>query len=313
MTRAARPTIKHIYQNYILDSTHWNGFQARDGDIVIATSYKTGTTWMQGICAALVFQAPEPPAPQDDLSPWLDARFAPCEETLAALEGLTHRRYIKTHLPLDGLPFSDRIKYIVMGRDGLDVFMSLWHHWNNMRPESIDQINATPGRVGPPFPLPPADMHTVFDAWIDKGGFPWEHDGYPFWSHLAHAQSWWDYRHLENMLFVHFNDLLADLDGEMRRVSAYLEIPVNEALWPTLVQSVTFMAMKANAEKMAPAATIGLWKDTASFFHQGTNRRWKGVLTSEQIARYRQRAAERLEPSLARWLEHGWHGAGAPK
>jgi aryl sulfotransferase len=268
---------------------------------------------MQGICAALVFQAPEPPTPQDDLSPWLDSRFAPGEETRAALEGLTHRRYIKTHLPLDGLPFSDQIKYIFVGRDGLDVFMSLWHHWNNMRPESIEQINATPGRVGPPFPLPPADLHTAFDAWIDQGGFPWEHDGYPFWSHLAHAQSWWDYRHLENMLFVHFNDLLADLDGEMRRVSAYLEIPVNEALWPTLVQSVTFTAMKANAEKLAPAATIGLWKDTANFFYQGTNRRWEGVLTGAQIARYRQRAAERLEPSLARWLEHGRQVARRPQ
>jgi aryl sulfotransferase len=60
MARADRPTVKHIYPNYILDSTHWHGFQVRDGDIVIATSYKTGTTWMQGICAALVFQASEP-------------------------------------------------------------------------------------------------------------------------------------------------------------------------------------------------------------------------------------------------------------
>ena len=27
MTPADRPTIKHIYQNYILDSTHWDGFK----------------------------------------------------------------------------------------------------------------------------------------------------------------------------------------------------------------------------------------------------------------------------------------------
>lgn len=313
MTQAPRPSIKRIYQNYILDSTYWRGFQARDGDIVIATSYKTGTTWMQGICAALIFQVPEPPAPQDALSPWLDARFAPPEETWALLEGLTHRRYIKTHLPLDGLPFSDRIKYIFVGRDGPDVFMSLWQHWNNMRPEGIDQINAAPGRVGPPFPLPPADIRAAFDAWLDTGGFPWEQDGYPFWSHLAHAQSWWDYRHLENILFVHFNDLLTDLDSEMRRISAYLEIAVNEDLWPTLVRSVSFTAMKGNANKMAPGATMGLWKDTANFFHQGTNRRWKGVLTDEQIARYRQRAAARLEPSLARWLEHGRRVGGEPR
>lgn len=313
MAPGTRPTVKHCYQNGILDSTRWNDFQARDGDIVIATSYKTGTTWMQGICAALVFQAPEPPAPQDHLSPWLEARFAPVEEILAALERLPHRRYIKTHLPLDGLPFRDRIQYIVVGRDGLDVFMSLWHHWNNMRPESIEMINAIPGRVGPPLPLPPTEVRPVFDAWLDQGSFPWEQDGYPFWSHLAHAQSWWDYRHLDNILFVHFNDLLADLDGEMRRISAYLDIPVNETLWPALVQSATFGAMKANAEKMAPAATAGIWKDTTSFFHRGTNRRWEGVLTDEQVARYRQCAAERLEPSLARWLEHGRRVGGAPR
>jgi aryl sulfotransferase len=305
MANADRPVVKHTYQNYLLDSPRWDEFRPREGDIVIATSYKTGTSWMQGICAALVFQAAEPPAPQDDLSPWVEARFAPVERAMAALEQLTHRRYVKTHLPLDGLCYSDRVQYIVVGRDGLDVFMSLWHHWNNMRPEGIDWINAIPGRVGAPLPPPPADIRQTFDAWLDTGGFPWEHDGYPFWSHLAHAQSWWDYRHLENILSVHFNDLLADLDGEMRRVSAYLGIPVDEAVWPTLVQSVTFGAMKANAEKMAPAATVGLWKDTAGFFHQGTNRRWVGVLAGEQIARYRQRAAERLEPSLARWLEHG--------
>lgn len=313
MAPGAQPERKHVYQNAILDSTRWEGFQPRDGDIVISTSYKTGTTWMQGICSALVFQAPEPPAPQDHLSPWLEARFAPVEETLAALERLPHRRYIKTHLPLDGLPFSDQIQYIVVGRDGLDVFMSLWHHWNNMRPEAIAQINAIPGRVGPPLPLPPAEVRPVFDAWLDQGAFPWEQDGYPFWSHLAHAQSWWKYRHLDNILFVHFNDLLADLDGEMRRVSAYLNIPVNETLWPALVESVTFGAMKANAERMAPAATVGIWKDTAGFFHRGTNRRWEGVLTEEQVAGYRQRAAERLEPSLAPWLEHGQRVGAAPR
>src|SRR5262249_62116496 len=135
--------------------------------------------------------------------------------------------------------------------------------------EGIVRINAIPGRVGAPLPLPPTDIRRAFDAWLDIGGFPWERDGYPFWSHLAHAQSWWDYRHLENILFVHFNDLLADLDGEMRRVSAYLDIPVNAALGPTLVQSATFNAMKANAEEKAPASTIGLWNGTSSFFYRG--------------------------------------------
>jgi aryl sulfotransferase len=71
--------------------------------------------------------------------------------------------------------------------------------------------------------------------------------------------------------------------------------------------------MRANAAKMAPGATKGAWKDTTNFFHKGTNRRWEGTLAPEQIRRYERIAAERLDPALARWLEHGRRHAGDPK
>jgi aryl sulfotransferase len=297
-----------------MNSARWAGFQPRRDDIIIATSYKAGTTWLQGICACLIFQAPEPPVPQDELTPWLDANFSgPIEEVLAELDRLTNRRYIKTHLPLDGLPYFDQAKYIFVGRDGRDVFMSLWNHWNNITPEFRAAINDAPDRVGPPFPEPPDDIRAAFDDWLSIGTFDWERDGFPFWSHFSHARSWWDHRHLENLLHVHFADLLADLDGEMRRIAAFLDIPVDERTWPGLVSAVRFEAMRANAAKMAPGATKGAWKDTTNFFHKGTNRRWEGTLAPEQIRRYERIAAERLDPALARWLEHGRRYAGDPK
>jgi hypothetical protein len=46
----------------------------------------------------------------DEISPWLDNRLFPLELVLTALEHQTHRRSIKTHLPLDTLPFDRRIK-----------------------------------------------------------------------------------------------------------------------------------------------------------------------------------------------------------
>lgn len=313
MQRTPRPQITHHYRNVVMDGARWQHFRPRPDDIVISTSYKAGTTWLQGICAALVFQAPEPPLPQDELSPWLDALFAPLDEVLALLEAQEQRRYIKTHLPLDGLRFFDEVKYIVVGRDGRDVFMSMWNHWNNIRPELIDGWNRDPERRGPRLPHPPHDVQQAFDEWLAKGSFDWESDGYPFWSHLHHAQAWWDFRALPNVLHVHFADLLADLDGEMRRIAAYLDIPVDEALWPKLVEGVRFDTMKKNAAKLAPGATQQFWKDTSNFFHRGTNRRWEQALRPEQSRRYEQVAAERLEPPLAAWLEHGRRAAGDPK
>ena len=124
----------HHYQNAVMNSSRWENFEPREDDILITTSYKAGTTWMQGICAALVFQQPQPSVAQDELTPWLDANFAPIEDVLAQLDALANRRYIKTHAPLDGIRYYDKVKYIFVGRDGKDVFMSMWSHWNNMRP-----------------------------------------------------------------------------------------------------------------------------------------------------------------------------------
>ena len=313
MAKAKRPEVTRCYQSVVMDSTRWDRFAPREDDIVITTSYKAGTTWMQAICAALVFQKPEPPLAQDELSPWLDALFAPIDDVIDLLEGLENRRYIKTHLPLDGLRFFDPVKYIVVGRDGRDVFASMWNHWNNMNPDFIDEMNDDPERVGPRFPHPPAEVQPAFDEWLGRSSFEWEADGYPFWSHLHHAQTWWDSRHLDNVLHIHFEDLLADLDGEMRRVSEYLDIPVDEERWPELVRGVTFDQMKGNAAKMAPGATQGLWKETAHFFHKGTSQRWKGLLRPDQSEAYEKVASQRLEPALARWLAGGRVAAGDPK
>jgi aryl sulfotransferase len=56
------PVLKHLYQNHVLDSTRWNFVPLRD-DIIVATSYKAGTTWMQAIVGNLIFGARTAGAP----------------------------------------------------------------------------------------------------------------------------------------------------------------------------------------------------------------------------------------------------------
>src|SRR6185503_3191129 len=118
-----------------------------------ATPYKSGTTWMQNIVLHLIFQDLTPRS-IFDIAPWLDSRPRPLEEVISRLEAQTHRHCIKTHLPLDGVPYFPQVKYIVVGRDARDVFMSLWNHHSEYTDAAIAKMNNAPGRVGEPLPLP---------------------------------------------------------------------------------------------------------------------------------------------------------------
>jgi aryl sulfotransferase len=336
-----RPRVTREYNGALLDSTYWNRFTPRAGDIVISTSMKAGTTWMQRICAALVFQTPDLEQPVDATSPWIDMRNSHPGLVGPVLEAQTHRRFLKSHLPLDATPYYDEIKYIVVGRDARDVFMSMVAHHANVSPKLFETMNARNAEdfvaanrrvgleAGPeeekiilhdrrPWegedypPLEGLDIREMWRLWMTRSPYPWESDGYPYWSHLYHLDSWWKFRHLHNILFVHYTDMLRDLDGQMRRISAYLDIPVNESVWPSLVDSATFETMKRQHEKTAPAVTHSVWKDSKNFFHRGKNGRWRDVLSDDDLQLYDDRKQQALAPDAIRWLEEGGLVAGYP-
>nr|WP_094560293.1 sulfotransferase domain-containing protein [Synechococcus sp. 8F6] len=84
--------------NHHFDSRRWDHVALRDDDIVIASPYKSGTTWLQAIVAHLVFDG-ELAAPLADLSPWLEANYHDLDALVLTLEQQRHRRFIKSHLP----------------------------------------------------------------------------------------------------------------------------------------------------------------------------------------------------------------------
>lgn len=300
---SALPTITHIYQNHHVDSTRWNFYAPRSDDIVVSTSYKSGTTWMQGILQHLIFLH-QPIPPLDDLSPWLDRRRQPIHELMQELDAQTYRRFIKTHLALDGVPYFSQIKYIVVARDARDVFMSLWNHYSNYTAEQFADLNGTPGRVGPPLPRCPADIHEFWKHWISRGWFAWEDEGYPFWGNLHHTASWWEFRHLENILFVHYNDLKDNLMGEIRRIASFLHIPITDEELVRVAQSVSLDSMRREAERTGAGLVQSFRGGADTFFFQGTNGRWKSVLTAQELEMYEQRMHELLPPEARAWLEH---------
>ena len=159
------PRKTHELHSHHFDSTIWNDLKFRDDDIVIATYAKSGTTWTQMICVLLIFQDPELPRPLGVISPWIDMVTRPRTEVVADLAAQRHRRVLKTHTPLDGLPLDPRVTYLCVGRDPRDVALSMDRHVANLNVDqmlrlraeaaAIDSIELPALRPRPP-PLPDA-------------------------------------------------------------------------------------------------------------------------------------------------------------
>ncbi len=279
------------------DSTVWNDFTFRDDDVVISTYAKAGTTWTQQIVGQLLFGGAAD-VPVNALSPWLDLRVPTAAEKLTALDAQTHRRFVKTHLPVDALVYSPRAKYLYIGRDGRDVLWSLHNHHASANEQFYELLNDTPGRVGPPMPRPTADVRQYFLAWLER-------DGFPFWSFWDNVRSWWAIRDLPNLLMVHFADLKADPEGEIRRIADFLEVPVYPERWPAILEHCSFEWMKRHADLSAPLGGA-IWNGGGgTFINRGTNGRWRDVLTAADVARYEATAERELGSDCARWLAHG--------
>ena len=127
------------------------------------------------------------------------------------------------------------------------------------------------------------------------------------------AKTWWAHRRLPNITFVHYADLMADLDREMRRLSAFLGSPVDETHWPRLVGAASFSAMRENADNDAPGAHLGEWKSNMAFFRRARMGEWRTVLSEENQALYERLSSERLDSKLKAWLEGGRAAVGDPR
>lgn len=292
------PDTPFRYRSSDEDSARWSGFPFRPGDIVISTRSKNGTTWMQMICALLVFGDPDLPAPLATLSPWLDWLIKPRDEVFAELAAQEHRRFIKTHTPLDGVPVDDRATYIVVARHPLDMAVSLYHQGANLNRDRMAELTGQPVADGSARPRP--ELRESLLSWIDRDDDPREHlDDLPgvMW-HLSDA---WARRDRPNVLLVHYDDLSADLGGEMRRVAGRLGIDVPAEAWPRLVEAATFTRMRARAAEVAPN-TSGILKDSAAFFRRGTSGAGSEALTPAEVAHYHARAAQLAPPDMLTWL-----------
>lgn len=296
------------YRTWILDSRRWEHYRPRPADIVIATYPKCGTTWMQRIVGLLVFQSPEP-RPVMEISAWVDRRAPETIEALVArIEAQKHRRFLKSHLPFDGLPIYDEVKYIHVARDGRDACISFHNHASSFTPQMLDALDRaglTDATIGRPYPRALADPADQFHRWLTESAVPGHEDGLPTMSFFCFERGWWEQRHRSNVLLVHYNDLKTDLLGEMRRISEFLEISIPSQIWPDLLDAAGFEAMRRDGETLMGNASAIFQGGSSRFFHAGTNERWRGVFRGEDLAVYDAKVRAQFSPECARWVARG--------
>ncbi|HSK98322.1 MAG TPA: sulfotransferase domain-containing protein [Euzebyales bacterium] len=247
------------------DSDRWRGFPFRDGDVVVSARSKHGTTWVQTILLLLIHGRPDLPAPVALLSPWLDHLVEPRDTVVSRLVAQRHRRVIKTHTPLHGVPVDPRAAYVVIARHPLDAAVSLYHQGDNIDRERLRQLVGVPSP--PSSPRPP--VREWLSAWVDHDVDPLGAlDSLP--GVLWHLSDAWSRRGHDHVVLVHYDDLLADLEGQMRRLAEALDIVRSPERWRDLVRAATFPAMRERAQQLAPDAG-GILRDPRAFFRRGTS------------------------------------------
>jgi len=300
------------YYNVMMDSARWEGVELRADDIIISTPPKCGTTWTQRLCSLVLGVEPSSDMPMAVISPWFEMLTRPRDEVLADLEAQRHRRFIKSHTPLDGLPWDHRVTYIAVGRDPRDVALSWARHMDNLKLDELFQARADAVGLedlaelmpdGPPPPIP-EDPQGRFWHFVGVG----QSSGSSV-SGLAntvnHLSSFWAARNRTNVHLFHYSDLKADLPGQVQRLAAALGVALDEGQAEIIAEGASIERMRAGAAVVAPNTDHDWWKDRAAFFHSGTSGQWHGVLDGDDLRRYDQIIADMGPPDFVRWLHDG--------
>lgn len=236
-----------------------------------------------------MFRAGRLPAPLAEWSPWLDWLGAPWDQISARLGSQQHRRIIKTHTPLDGLPLDPHVRYLVAARHPLDAAVSMYHQNANL--------------TGRPTSVLRAHVRSWLLSWITTESDPRQQPD-SLRGVLHHLRDAWLRRERDPVLLVHYDDLVSGLGAQMRAIATWLNIAVGSDIWPTLVNGAGLDSMRARADELVPGKD--LLACNAAFFRHGRSGTAAGLLTVDELHDYYRMVAQDLPGDLMRWLHRPW-------
>ena len=144
----------------------------------------------------------------------------------------TKPRTFKTHAAPPTLPFYDKIKYLVIARNPEECVVSMRHFISKRSPEFNKYWNVSPMN----FP----DVESFYNAFgkdLMKRSF-------------AFVSEWWKLRDKENVLMLHYSDMVKDHEHSIKKISDFLDFgPYTDEEWQTILELTSFSWMKQHERK----------------------------------------------------------------
>ena len=284
------------YKGMLTDTTVWDDFALRPDDIIVDTPPKCGTTWMLNIVMMLIHGKPVPDAGGSQHVPWLDCTFRDRATMVEFLDGLDRLRCIKSHTPMDGIPYAAAPTYIVVYRHPVDMHFSMQTHAANMKHDWLDYMFEGGDRVG---------FKRFLEFPETEGGT----DDLTLAALVNHYRQARGRKARGNVHFFHYADMTADLPGQVRRLAQILAIDLPDSQLDAIVEATTFATMR----KAVETSERRFHKDTpfhdlAMFYASGSSGKWDGKLTARDMQAFDEKLATLLPPEEAHWLCWGDRG-----
>ena len=247
-------------------------YQAGAQDIFVATQMKCGTTWMLHVVYQILRRGGgdlvEAGSTLHAVCPWLEGRRTVSMGDAPLVGSERPSRIIKTHFPASHVPWSDAARYLYVARHPVSCYASI-----------ADFIRENAG------PFAPSEQ--AIEEWFTNEAAMW----WGTWP--THLAGWYELSARPNVLLVTYEEMLADLNAVVRRVTEFLGVaPLNEGERAAVVERCSFRYMQEHQEafEMHPPQLLGV---DIRYFVKGTARRHEDV-DSERKQRLLRWSAARL-------------------
>ena len=235
-------------------------YEAEDGDVVVVTQMKCGTTWMQQIVYEIAMRGQGNLG--DDgrrhiyaVSPWIEASWAVPMQDAPRL-GSDRIRLIKSHMPVRLLPIGDKARYVYVTRHPVACFASC-----------ADFVTMLLGPLAP-------SRETLLEWFCSERMWwgPWP----------DHVEGWWQAAQTHaNVLFIRFEEMRANLPATVDRVAAHLGVRLSPSEREAVVRKSEFEFMKAHEDQFSMAPP-GPFSEADDFMPSGRVDRHTDVILPER-------------------------------